>query len=131
MKKGRGKRLWIRDFRIPNTPDNRHIASLMELWRERRERPTHFTRAIKLYTSLMDNDLETFFEVLMEFAPRLAYQLMHQSSPKSERKPEIEKPAKSEKAKTRAVPKLEETQPSGDEQIDDLMTSLGLDDLEF
>lgn len=70
------KRLWIRDIRIPFSRDNKIIQDTWEEWRSDRTRPKHFTLAMKLYISLLSNDIDGFLDVLFEVAPTIARKLM-------------------------------------------------------
>lgn len=126
MKK-KQKRLWIQDFRIPSTPENRYVASLMEIWKQHRERPKHFVRAIRMYQALVDGDIDMFFDILIEFAPKTARLLMQgQVSVASTVRPERTPRSKQE---NRPSPIISESAPQGG--VDDFLQSLGLTDMEF
>lgn len=129
MKK-RTKRLWVDGFRIAYSHDNKIIADQMDEWKSERQRPKHFIRAMKLYISLLSGNLDTFYEILTEFAPRLAIQMMRQT-PVDVPSPQLTRTTAQPKAKAKTPPPKpilldDESGPS-----DSLAASLGLDDIEF
>lgn len=128
------RRLWVEDFRIEDTRENRIVLRMMEDWKAERKRPTHFVRAMKLYKCLIEGDIDLFLELLIDIAPRAALKLMQRTGPVVERPHDAPAAAPNGHVRQRAnvePPIIEYTEQTPEDKIDALANSLGLDELDF
>lgn len=119
-------RLWIEDFRITNTEANRGVRQAMNDWKEKRERPKHFTNAIRLYLALVTGDTDKFYELLMEFLPKVAYQMMR-SGPSYPNGSNGSNGYRPQPKPVSAVPVLVENAVNDADAVDDFLDGLGLE----
>lgn len=115
-------RLWIEGIRITSTGPNRLVADTMKEWKSRRERPKHFTQAVRLYLALLDGDIDKFYELLMEFLPKVAFQMMKAPIAIS-----TNGNGHTPKPKVYAPTFIDETAEIGENAVDEFLSGLGLD----